>query len=756
MADEDSTIEELLDRWEKAHAGGTTLHLDALCANHPELRDEIARRISALMGNDRRGSTPRDEEDSALPLAPTFPPRNRRKSSDHDAPCTSPELTFASHIGSLRFHAKGGLGSVFVGTDGKLNRQVAIKFIHPALAGDSMCRERFQLEAEVTGRLEHPGVIPMYGSGESQDGRPFYAMRFIDGHTLDKAIRQFYERAERREELQSVEFRRLLNSFLSVCETVAYAHNRGIVHRDIKPDNVMLGRYGETIVVDWGLAVPVTRDERFRASGEKTLLPVTGGSNSSSGDGAGTPAYMSPEQASELAPTPASDIYSLGATLFKILTGQPPVSGTSLQEIRTKVVEGRIPRPADLRKGVPRPLQAICLKAMSLRPVDRYATALDLARDVERYLADEPVEVYRETIGQTFSRFLRRNRTAAMVAFVGLTSCLFLAGFASVWLAQSAHQASMARINAEGAQRQAEIARRDNLGTSAMYLAKSLASEIDLRWRILEAEASSPKLRQLMSAINQARHRSENAETETGELQRWLEKRWIVNSDAVRSVCWAVNSVDGTQVARVPETVGGKRVGSLGKNYRHRDYFHGEGRDLTPEELAQRGEILPLADKDVYISAVFESTNTKTLMVTFSVPVWSGPPEDVTREKIGTLASPVELGNFSLGSHAMLVDTRLDQLNRRPGLVLHHPDMGRRSSGDRLPYLADAGLRLAQQANESQLDEVNVTPTFVDPVRGEQRLAAVEPVVIRGRKRPGRDTGWVVIAMEDRPAIVAP
>lgn len=720
---DDSRIDDLLDQWEDAQERGESLDLDRLCGANPALRSEIERRIQALQTIDFRLGV---QEPAAV---------------DQEAPA----LAFDCEIDRLTFHAKGGLGAVFVGEDRQLNRQVAIKFIHRALAADQESCDRFQLEAEVTGRLEHPGVIPMYGVGQTEDGRPFYAMRYIDGHTLDEAIRQYYS-GTRNEGVQSLEFRRLLSSFVSVCKTIAYAHNRGIVHRDMKPDNVMLGRYGETIVVDWGLAVPVSRDERFRISGEKTLLPKSGsGSSNSSRDGAGTPAYMSPEQASELAPTPACDVYSLGATLFKILTGRPPVAGDSLLDVRTKVIDGKIPRPTELRKDLPKALEAICMKAMALRPRQRYATALDLARDIEHFLADEPIEVHRETAGQRFSRLLRRHRSAAFAAIAGLASCLVIAGFSAFWLARAAHHETLARINSEQSKEQAQVARRDNLGMSAKFLAKSLAYEIDLRWRILESEADSPELRQHLAQVNTETSRGESHEA----LQRWLEKRYIVNQSAITTACWAVVGIEGTQQARVPEMVGGRRAASLGKNYRRRDYFHGEGKDLSEVEVTTREKIPPLANKDVYVSAVFQGSNTNTLMVTFSVPIWSGPPEDPDRHKIGVLCAPVELGDFALGHHALLVDTRQDQLTERKGLVLHHPELGHRSLNDKLHYLADTDLEFAQKLEETKNDEMHLEEAFIDPISGQPRLAALEPVVIRGRQT--ERTGWVVVVIDEQP-----
>jgi serine/threonine protein kinase len=159
----------------------------------------------------------------------------------------------------LRPHARGGLGEVFLAEDQELHREVALKEIQAPYAQDPPSRARFLLEAEVTGRLEHPGIVPVYGLGTYADGRPFYVMRFIRGANLKEAIGQFHEadRAKRQPGERSLALHQLLRRFLAVCNTVAYAHSRGVLHRDLKPGNIMLGRYGETLVVDWGLAKAV-------------------------------------------------------------------------------------------------------------------------------------------------------------------------------------------------------------------------------------------------------------------------------------------------------------------------------------------------------------------------------------------------------------------------------------------------------------------------------------------------------------------
>jgi serine/threonine-protein kinase len=205
-----------------------------------------------------------------------------------------------------------------------------------------------------------------------------------------------------------------LTRFIAVCNTVAYAHSRGIVHRDLKPQNIMLGKYGETLVVDWGLAKPVEHDEAARSSGEQTLTPSTasGGGGTQQGQALGTPAYMSPEQAAGRwdAVGPVSDIYSLGATLYVILTGQAPIDGSAWEAVE-RAQRGQFVPPRQRQPGVPRALEAICLKAMALWPTARYQTATELATDLERWLADEPVLAYREPFTQKARRWIGRHRT---------------------------------------------------------------------------------------------------------------------------------------------------------------------------------------------------------------------------------------------------------------------------------------------------------------------------------------------------------
>jgi serine/threonine-protein kinase len=316
----------------------------------------------------------------------------------------------------LRPHAKGGLGEVYVAEDTELHREVALKEIQPEHADDPTRRGRFLLEAEITGGLEHPGVVPVYGLGQYADGRPFYAMRFIRGDNLKDAIDRFHsaERAGRDPGERTLALRQLLGRFVDVCQAVAYAHSRGVLHRDLKPGNIMLGKYGETLVVDWGLAKPVGRPEGKPSADEATLRPSSGSGEAATeaGSAVGTPAYMSPEQAAGRLDQlgPATDIYGLGATLYALLTGKAPFSGRHVEEVLVHVQLGKLVPPRRIKPEVPAALEAICLKAMALRPEDRYASGLELAADLEHWLAEEPVTAYREPAAVRLGRWARRHR----------------------------------------------------------------------------------------------------------------------------------------------------------------------------------------------------------------------------------------------------------------------------------------------------------------------------------------------------------
>ena len=428
------------------------------------------------MADSPRSSPPADR-DAATGV---WPPANT-SAGPGSAP---PALPGTCRFRILRSHARGGLGEVFVACDEELNREVALKEIQAQYAFEPEHRSRFLVEAEITGSLEHPGIVPVYALGAYADGRPFYAMRFIKGDSLQEAISHFHDKDEVKRDAQqrTLALRELLGRFVDVCQAVAYAHSRGVLHRDLKPGNVMLGNYGETLVVDWGLAKvlaappsandvssPAQQIPAVEMAESPTLLfdpvpqkvatvvPSSAGATANAapmpenpialrstpskematqmGQTIGSPAYMSPEQAAgsldQMGPT--SDVYSLGATLYHLLAGRPPFEGDDLPVLLKHVQLGEFPRPREIKHSVPPALEAICLKAMRRTPADRYAGALDLAGDVERWLADEPVRAYQEPWTARARRWLGRHRVAtasaavaAVMAIVGLGIVLVL------------------------------------------------------------------------------------------------------------------------------------------------------------------------------------------------------------------------------------------------------------------------------------------------------------------------------------------
>jgi serine/threonine-protein kinase len=400
---DDEVLQELLERWDEQVDSGTDVGATELAREHPHLVERLRGEIDKQRAV-RRLLVPPAPEAAAPPAL-----GNGRFRPEHE-------------IGS------GGMGVVYRAEDIDVGRKVALKMIRPDQADYTSVRERFQREATITGRLEHPGIVPVYALGADQRGEPYYAMRMIRGVSLRTALSVFHslerEYPRRNPAQRNLHFRELLGAFVAVCETVDYAHSKGIIHRDLKPANIQIGRYGETLLLDWGMAGYAKEKAERPGSAEQTL-PLTVEARPGStmhGVALGTPAYMSPEQAfghwDDVGPQ--SDIFGLGATLYHLLTGRPPYSGS---DALAAAKQGRFDGPRKASPSVPKPLEAICLKAMAKSPGERYASAEALAADVQKWLADEVVSAYREPLRTRVGRWARRH-----VAWVTAVLVLLAAG----------------------------------------------------------------------------------------------------------------------------------------------------------------------------------------------------------------------------------------------------------------------------------------------------------------------------------------
>jgi tetratricopeptide (TPR) repeat protein len=343
-------------------------------------------------------------------------------------------------------YARGGMGRILLARDRRLGRRVALKELH-AEAGPGASR-RFVREALVTARLQHPAIVPVYEAGRWPGGRPFYAMKLVEGRSLEALLRDATSLASRLA---------LLPHLIAVAEAVAYAHSQRVVHRDLKPANVLVGPFGETVVVDWGLA----RELEGGAAVENEEAPAAATDGATSGQTVtgtvlGTPHYMPPEQARGLPADERADVYALGAMLYFLLSGTPPHAGRSADEALAAAAAGTI-EPVERREPeTPPDLVAIVRKAMAPSPADRYPSARELAADLRRFQTGQLVSAHRYSTRELVRRFVKRHRAAVLVASA-LTAALVLAvavGFVAV--RRQARLAEAERDRARVAARKAE------------------------------------------------------------------------------------------------------------------------------------------------------------------------------------------------------------------------------------------------------------------------------------------------------------
>jgi len=370
----------------------------------------------------------------------------------------------------LSVYGKGGMGQVLLVHDEFMNRDVAMKELLPShqlfreepgfspMAQTAELAARFLREARITGLLEHPGVVPVYELGRKPDGSLYYTMKLVRGRTFLQALR----------EGKTVEDRlALLPHFMELCQAIAFAHSRGVIHRDLKPANVMVGEFGETVVLDWGIAKVLGQADVHQEELAEAVTALKSDVDKEAleteqGEALGTPHYMPPEQAEGRVDQidKRSDVYSLGAVLYEMLTAKTPYTGRTTKEILDQVVKQPVRPLLEVEPDIPAELATICEKCLQKDPGQRYQSARELAEEIRRFQSGALVRAYKYTPGQLLAFYYQRHRAVVHTAAAGAAALLLLAVYSYVNITRAYHREQEQRAIAEVA-RDAEQEQRE-------------------------------------------------------------------------------------------------------------------------------------------------------------------------------------------------------------------------------------------------------------------------------------------------------
>ncbi len=597
-----------------------------------------------------------------------------------------------------RLHGAGGLGKVWVARDHDLNREVALKELRGEQKVHPEAARRFLKEAQITGQLEHPNIVPVYElSHRPPDNQPFYTMRLVRGQTLNEAIIQYHKQRQAGD-ASPLALRGLLGSFVSVCNAMAYAHSRDVVHRDLKPENVVLGSYGEVIVLDWGLA-------KILSHGEEPISAVAVSDEAAAeatrtGSLLGTPAYMAPEQAKgqmDLIDA-RTDIYGLGAILFSILAGRPPHQASTMAELLKGILQAETPRARSIEPTVPAAMDAVCARAMAKDRMARYANATELAKDVECWLADEPVSAYRDPWPHRVARWTRRHRAATLAA----AAALILITVVSIVAALVVNHSRQAELRAKN-----EATRRFQETIAGIHLLLDVVNQdlgdfqfyrglYDVRQRLLEEIADAYRRLSEQRSDDPVLHmESGKAFIGLGSVRRALGDMAAAEKD-FRAAESALQAISHATVSEARLWLAHSRI-HLGLVY------HATGR----AEACERENRAALADLEAMIQSNPQDDRVRDALAMASVNL------GIVLAAVGRHDQAIALHQRAIAEYDRLAKTQPENLSCRTSLASSQNNLGHVFSELGQNFEAHDAYRKSHQVYEELIKLHGSTPTFV-------------------------------------------